>query len=280
MKTNNTKNLTADANLALANTEAALATLPQSVRVDAQVDQPPSDDSKITKRVRKKKSSPRHAPPSPPPENSTDPTTGPAAANGAPPQIIDPFENVHKTLARPLETGAVGKKVVPFKVPILRRPPKGRWCTIHPEPQYRIVASLLVFDRDDVYLLNPQIASELDTEDVHRRAIIYTGILRPNCSPFLWYVPVPQAGERDNDYWKSARTAAEAGMGQWIRLISDTDAKCYHFEPADLHLWPVQWPDVPFGELLRRGFQNPGRYIDSLDHPIICELHGKAGKIS
>lgn len=195
-------------------------------------------------------------------------------------QIVDPFTNVHKTLARPVESGPVGKTVVPFKVPVLRRPPKGRWCAIHPDPQYRMVVSLLVFDRDDVYLLHPNIASELEHEDVHRRAIVYTGVLRPNCAPFLWYVPVPQGGERDNDYWASARTAAEAGMQNWIRLISDTDAKCYHYEPADLHVWPAHWPDVSFGELLRRGFQHPGRFIDSVDHQIIRELHGQAGTIS
>jgi hypothetical protein len=202
------------------------------------------------------------------------------ADSGGSPQIVDPFADVHQTLARPIEAGPVGRKVVPFKVLVQRRPPKGRWCTIHPDPEYRMVVSLLVFDRDDVYLVHPSIASEVESQDVHRRAMIYTGILRPNCTPFLWYVPVPQAGERDNDYWASARTAAEAGMGQWIRLSSDMDAKCYHYEPADLHVWPVQWPNVAFGELLRRGFQHPGRFIDTMDHPVLRELYGQAGPIS
>lgn len=197
---------------------------------------------------------------------------------GSPP-IIDPFADVHQTLARPIEAGPVGKKVVPFKVPVYRRPPKGRWCTIHPDPEYRLVVSLVTFDRDDVYLIHPSIAPEVESQDVHRRAMIFTGILRPNCAPFLWYVPVPQSGERDNDYWASARTAAEAGMGQWIRLISDTDAKCYHYEPAELHVWPVQWPNVAFGELLRRGFQHPGRFIDTMDHPVLRELYGQAGPV-
>ena len=208
---------------------------------------------------------------SPPPSGSANSSRG---SRNASPIIIDPFTNVHKMLARPIESGPVASKVVAFKVPVSHRPHKGRWCAIHSDPNYSIRASFLVFGRDEIFLLDPTIAPEFEGEDVYREATVYTGVLRPNCAPFLLHVTSPRPEARTNDYWTSMHAAAKAGMSQWMRVITDQDAGCYIYEVADLSRWPVRWPDVPFGELLRRGFKNPDRFIDSMDHAVVKELRG------
>jgi hypothetical protein len=196
--------------------------------------------------------------------------------SSAPAPIVDPFADVHKSLARPIEAGPVASKVVTFKVPVFRRPPKGRWCAINPDPKYQVRVGFLVFEKEEIFLLSPQIAEECQAEDVYREAILYTGVLRPNCAPFLLHVTSPKPGQKDNDYWTSLRAAADAGMKEWIRVVCDQDAGCYNYESAHISKWPVRWPEVPFGELIRRAFQTPGRYIDSMDHAVIKELHGES----
>jgi hypothetical protein len=94
-------------------------------------------------------------------------------------------------------------------------------------------------------------------------------------NPRLWPIPLPREGERDNDAWTSARTAARVCMDRWGKLI--WAKRSYKIRPAMPGYAPdPDWNKIPtFEELVRLGFGEHG-IIKSTDHPIYRELFGAA----
>jgi hypothetical protein len=94
-----------------------------------------------------------------------------------------------------------------------------------------------------------------------------------NGTPRLWPIKFPKDGERDNDAWASARSAAKSGTERWVKLI--WNKRAYMTRDAQPGYAPD--PDFsklpPFNELVRLAFGEFGIIRDQ-SHPIYRELYG------
>jgi hypothetical protein len=92
-------------------------------------------------------------------------------------------------------------------------------------------------------------------------------------SPRLWAIKIPRDGERDNEAWITARSAAKAGMERWVKLVwckrayMTRDAQPGYAPDPDFSKLP------PFNELVRLAFGDHGIIRDKT-HAIYRELYG------
>jgi hypothetical protein len=94
----------------------------------------------------------------------------------------------------------------------------------------------------------------------------------PSGNFLLW--PVPIIGDRPFPAWKSARAAYEMALERWTMMAWSEVKGDYQIETAEgLDHEPV-WPDKPFAELLKLGFD--GKIIDNEDHAYVRRLRGLA----
>jgi hypothetical protein len=121
------------------------------------------------------------------------------------------------------------------------------------------------------YIIAPEMRGRIEEA---RPCTLVTVIDREG-NPRLWPIPLPREGERDNDAWTSARTAARICMDLWGKLI--WAKRSYKVRKAMPGYAPEpDWPKVPpFEELVRLGFGEHG-IIKNTDHPIYRELFGAA----
>jgi hypothetical protein len=92
-------------------------------------------------------------------------------------------------------------------------------------------------------------------------------------SPRIWPIKFPRDGERDNEAWVSARSAAKAAMERWVKLLwvrrayLTRDAQPGYAPEPDFSKLP------PFNELVRLAFGDHGIIRDK-SHAIYRELYG------
>jgi hypothetical protein len=155
----------------------------------------------------------------------------------------------------------------------VQKPPKQAFVRVHPDPDLRIRVALLELKEErEVYLVRPKVAEQVPGEVKFvelRLAVTQQG------TPFLWPVPLPPGDRADNTWNMTARTAAERAETSWVRLTTDMNAQCYQVHVALLSEAEPAWPSKTLQELLQLAFGN-GRLIDSLEHPVIQRLLGRA----
>ena len=61
-------------------------------------------------------------------------------------------------------------------------------------------------------------------------------------------------------------------MKNWIRIKSNMSLKAYEIFEAASAIPDPQWPELPFGEIVRIAFKD--KVIRSLDHPVVKRLRG------
>jgi hypothetical protein len=85
-------------------------------------------------------------------------------------------------------------------------------------------------------------------------------------------------GERPNSWHLSAEDAATHAEKQWVRMQSVKSIGGYQLTVADgaFAKKEPEWPPEPFSELLKIAFA--GKYIDSLQHPLVQRLFGGCGQ--
>jgi hypothetical protein len=168
-----------------------------------------------------------------------------------------------------LETAGVKKllRTVPA-----RKPNPQDFIRVHPSPDYR--RNLLCVDlRDDreCYVVRPEIASALVGEIVMKT--LFTAVSRQGVV-FLWPVTIPPPDGKTNEWWRSAREAAELAITRWIRVKADMHLGAYQMYEAEGQIPEPEWPDLSYQELLRISFRD--RMIDRVDHAVIHRLRGLA----
>jgi hypothetical protein len=89
---------------------------------------------------------------------------------------------------------------------------------------------------------------------------------------FLWPVTIPPPDGKTNEWWRSAREAAELAIARWIRVKADMHLGAYAMYEAEGKIPDPEWPDLPYQELLRVSFRD--RMVDRVDHPVISRLRG------
>ncbi len=139
-------------------------------------------------------------------------------------------------------TETVGVKKLLTTIPA-RRPNSQEFVRVHPSPDYR--RNFLCIDlKDDreTYVVRPEIAPELVGETVMKT--IYTAITSLSVV-FLWPVTIPPPDGKTNEWWRSAREAAELAITRWIRMRADMNLGAYQIYAAEGQIPDPEWPNLP-----------------------------------
>jgi hypothetical protein len=166
-----------------------------------------------------------------------------------------------------VDTVGVRKELV--TVPV-RKPDKQWFSRVHPDERYRLpVAVLELKDERMTYLVLPELAPSLVTEVTPM--LLFTAMNRQQLL-FLWPVRLPKGGRQDN-WSRSAMTAAEQAMTQWVRVVPNLQLGAYDIYTAQATLDEPEWPDAEFARLVEIAFQE--QLITSPDHPVLQQLRGE-----
>ena len=183
---------------------------------------------------------------------------------------IDPFDLESLILSQNFADASGVKKLL-TTVPV-RKPNPQDFVRVHPSADYRRDFLILELKDDrESYLVRPELANELAGETVMRT--IFTAINRQGVL-FLWPVTISPPDGRVNEWWRSAREAAELAVTRWIRLKANMGLGAYEIFEAQSIMADPQWPELSFQELLRIAFRD--RLIDRVDHPVVRRLRGLA----
>jgi hypothetical protein len=153
-----------------------------------------------------------------------------------------------------------------------------------PKDFFRTVTDPAYRRRTEIYVHKPEgvideqhyiIAKPMQGRiDEARPCTIVTVIYRDG-SLRLWPIKFPKDGERDNEAWTTARSAAKAGMERWVKLVWVKRA----YQTRDAQPGYAPDPDFgklpPFNELVRLAFGEHG-IINDTAHPVYRELYGMA----
>jgi hypothetical protein len=126
------------------------------------------------------------------------------------------------------------------------------------------------------YLATGNMRRKLEDEDLKTVRLVVCMSLMDRAI-FLW--PMNEDDEGSDNAWNtSSRQHAERAKGYWARRVSHrkSGGKGYgtKFAPEG-HPLP-EWPDKSMRAWLVEAFQEGGRIIDSVDHPIFRALDGRS----
>ena len=186
----------------------------------------------------------------------------------------DPF-NIAALRLPPSFSETAGVKKMLTTVPV-RKPHRQEWIRVHPDPAYRgEFATILLKEEGEFHLVVPELLKSLRHEIT--TVTIYTAANR-NGVVFLW--PARHAnvdGHRGSDAWyTSAHEAAAAAMKRLTRVTANISLGAYEICFTDNPIPDADpvWPELSFTDLLRLGFEKPGRFIKDLEHPVVKLLRG------
>jgi hypothetical protein len=144
----------------------------------------------------------------------------------------------------------------------------------HPNSDYR--------RRTEVYVHKPEgaideqwfiIAPAMRGRIQEARPCTLVCVIYRDGSPRLWPISFPRDGERDNNAWISARSAARAAMDRWVKLLWTRQAYQTR-EALEGYAPDPDWSKLPpFNELVQLAFGETG-IIQSEQHFIYRELLG------
>jgi len=156
----------------------------------------------------------------------------------------------------------------------VKRPDRQHFVRTHPT----ILLETLVVElkeQRETYLIAPAIRAEISEEaaaKVLRLAITRQGML------FLWPIKLPDADGRHDTWNASALVAAQEAEKHWVCVKANRHAGAYDVQVATASIPEPRWEEALDGktlpDLLRIAFK--GRYIDTIDHPVIAQLRGLA----
>ena len=161
------------------------------------------------------------------------------------------------------------KKAVSISV---RKPDRQLWIYVHPGKDWRIIVGVL---EDKVnqrtYIVAPEILPEVTADLVPKLLVTYA--TRQNTTS-LWPVRIPDETGRLDSYNESALSIIEQYPGQWIRVLPNSEERCYDvLETPSIELPAPKWPDGGFKQLFSLAFKN--RVISNINHPVLKALRGE-----
>jgi hypothetical protein len=191
--------------------------------------------------------------------------------NGVPPlqEGPDPFDPASLRLPQDF-SAALGVKRALLTVPV-KKPNREWFVRTHPDPAYQLNTAVIeIKNPDEIYLVKQDLWEDLSGEITFTTKMLILAVNRQNTA-FFWPIRLPDPSGRVDNWSQSALSAAQIAMQRWVRVTSDMSLGAYSVFYADYDADPV-WPERPMSDLLRIAFQ--GRYIDTLDHPILRQLRG------
>jgi hypothetical protein len=181
----------------------------------------------------------------------------------------NPFDPANLRLSQDfLSTGGVQKHITSIGV---RKPTKEEWFRIHPD--YTLDTLLLELkEARETYLIAPALRSELATEPTVSPRRLFVAVNRQG-GLFIWPAKLPPADGRQDRWSMTALEAAQAAKSTWVRMQADMALGCYVYYTPQAELTSPQWPEMPFGEILKLAFR--AHYVDTLGHIVIRQLRGE-----
>jgi hypothetical protein len=150
-----------------------------------------------------------------------------------------------------------------------------------PKDYFRTVTDPAYRRRTEIYVHKPEgaveeqhyiIAPTMRGRIEEARPCTLVTVVYRDGTPRLWPIKFPKEGEHDNEAWKTARSAAKAGMERWVKLV--WVKRAYLTRDAQPGYAPDPDFKLPsFDELVRLGFGEHGIIRDTT-HPIYRELFG------
>ena len=183
----------------------------------------------------------------------------------------DPFDPASLRLD-PSYAETIGVRKLLITVPV-RKPNRQEFVRVHPDVTYRLMPAAIIELKEDreIYLIAPPLAQAL--QDEFTPAILFTAINRQGVL-FLWPVKLPGPDGKENEWYRSAREAAEKAANAWVRIKANMSLGAYELFEARGDLPEPEWPELPFREILRTAFRE--RHVDRPDHALISRLRGEA----
>jgi hypothetical protein len=182
----------------------------------------------------------------------------------------DPFDPASLRISS-AAVPSYGVKKLLLTIPV-KKPDKQIHVRVHPSADYRLLTAVIELRADnEVYLVSPNLREVLATEIT--LVTLFTAMDRPG-NLFLWYVKMPKEDGRPNQWTLSALDVAEEAMKAWIRVLPNQTLGVYEAFRAESILPEPEWPDLKLNEILKIAFRD--RFIESLDHPVIAKLQGRA----
>ena len=161
------------------------------------------------------------------------------------------------------------------KIPLTlqcQKPSKHDFIRVHPVLRLDVGAVELK-DEDDggLYLvvapLIPELGEEVKSFTL-RPYINRSGILR------LWPLRLPGPDGRVNEWHRTAGVAADIATRKWVRVTANRSLGAYEVFEAVKSPPDPEWPDLDLAEMIRVAFENRGRIIRDMQHPVVKRLFG------
>ena len=162
----------------------------------------------------------------------------------------------------------VGVKKLLTTVPVCK-PNRTWYVRVHPDPNYRLTPAAIIEEDREFFLVTPQIA--LEFPDEFTPVTLFTAINRQGVL-FMLPVRLPGLDGKYDEWARSLMEAVEFAQGRWTRIKSNRSRGAYEKFEAGGRLSEPEWPDIPFGEILRNAFRS--RLIDRTDHPVLLRRLG------
>ena len=161
-----------------------------------------------------------------------------------------------------------------------RKPSKSEFFRANPDPKMREKFLLLEHQEagtfgKDTYLVMPSIAKDIGDVPGIRPYLIVPCVVRPNDTPILWPVRLPNKMLGRADKWAmSALGVLKQAETRWVRILPDFQLQGYICS-----LPTAEWPEPVFKDLslldmLKVAFPED-RIIASSNHAVIKSLRGE-----
>jgi hypothetical protein len=159
----------------------------------------------------------------------------------------------------------------------IRKPNKTEFVRVSDNRDFQLPCLIYIDpdDRDNTFVLLPNVVAAAGTEVPARRVVLHLAITRGG-SPFLWPVPLPDPSGRSSTWQASASEAAQLAQSQWMRMAANMGNGSYDVTVAAAGVIPEpDWSSLPsFNELVR--IATKGRIISDPDHLVLRKLRGEA----
>jgi hypothetical protein len=147
---------------------------------------------------------------------------------------------------------------------------------VHPDQSYRQRTEIVTIKPEEAideqhYIVAPSMRGKID----EARPCTLVVVVYRDGTPRLWPLKFPRDGERDNEAWTSARSAARKAIDNWVKLV--WSSRTYQTREAQPGYAPdPDWSKLPeYNELVRLAFGEKGIIRDEL-HPVYRDLLGSA----
>lgn len=180
----------------------------------------------------------------------------------------NPFNPKHLRLSQNF-ADSTGVKKHYTTIPV-RKPGKQDFVRTHPDSAYRLETAVLELKEErETYLVDPLLWDELPSELTPKVLVTFINRQKVLC---IWPIRLPGSDGRIDDWNASALEAADMAKDAWVRVSANMSLGAYEISSATGDIPEPEWPELSFEEILKIAFK--GRYIDSLDHPVVQRLLG------